>query len=159
MVGDYTRPLPFANNSFNHVFCNGALHYAGTKANMLFALQEMLRVVRPTGSVVAGLNPDAIRMKTYQTIRSSHEFDKSSNFTTPPHLIVNPKSLVHELETGGFQVSLKKLWQEEKLADLVPNFYSLSYSYTLVISKSSSHAPLLRHHLTSSSTRSRPSRK
>ncbi|WP_146255351.1 class I SAM-dependent methyltransferase [Azospirillum sp. TSA6c] len=53
-VGGFSHILPFADQSFDWVFCNAALHHMG---DVRRGIEEMIRVVRPGGGLVTTSDP------------------------------------------------------------------------------------------------------
>jgi ubiquinone/menaquinone biosynthesis C-methylase UbiE len=43
--------IPFADNHFNHIICNAVLHFATSIAQFNYMLTEMVRVLKPGGSL------------------------------------------------------------------------------------------------------------
>lgn len=59
-IGGFSHVLPFADQSFDWVFCNAALHHMG---DVRRGIQEMIRVARPGGGVIT----------TSDSYRASHQ--------------------------------------------------------------------------------------
>jgi tellurite methyltransferase len=50
--------LPFANKFFDHVICSTVLHFAGSKENFLQMFSELIRVLKPAGSLFIRMASD-----------------------------------------------------------------------------------------------------
>mgnify|MGYP000433408676 CR=1 FL=1 len=50
--------LPYSDNQFNHVICNAALHFASNKQECLNMFSELVRVLKPNGTLFIRMASD-----------------------------------------------------------------------------------------------------
>jgi ubiquinone/menaquinone biosynthesis C-methylase UbiE len=97
--GVFAEVLPFANASFDHIACMGALLYF---RDPVAALAEMRRVVKPNGRlVVRSVNRNSL----YQRVRGAPLDPASHNHYTMPELqdlLGTAQFRVHKAESYGF---------------------------------------------------------
>lgn len=68
--------IPFANNHFNHIICSAVLHFAKTVTQFNCMLAEMVRILKPGGSLF-------IRMTTDIGIEDKVQFIADGVYTIP----------------------------------------------------------------------------
>jgi ubiquinone/menaquinone biosynthesis C-methylase UbiE len=79
---DLTQPLPFASNSFDKIACSVTLHFLPPERQQ-FALQELLRVLRPGGHLALsvfndGFNPLRVYWETLRELVRERGFFKGT---------------------------------------------------------------------------------
>ncbi|WP_372744209.1 class I SAM-dependent methyltransferase [Lutibacter sp.] len=68
--------IPFNANTFNHIICNAVLHFAKDENEFLKMYSELLRVLKPNGSLF-------IRMASNFGIKNDVEYVSHGNYKLP----------------------------------------------------------------------------
>ncbi|MCF6213057.1 MAG: class I SAM-dependent methyltransferase [Flavobacteriaceae bacterium] len=102
--------LPFADNSFDVIFCNHVLEHitADTKA-----MQELFRVLKPKGFGVFQVPQDLNRDKTYEDLSITKPKERQKHFGQYDHVRVYGRDYFDRLRAVGFEV--KEVNYSEKL--------------------------------------------
>lgn len=93
--------LPFADNSFDMVFCNHVLeHIADDKK----AMQELYRILKPGGKGIFQIPQDLSLEKTYEDFSITSAEERTKHFGQYDHVRIYGKDYFDRLRAVGFQV-------------------------------------------------------
>jgi len=93
--------LPFANNSFDIIFCNHVLeHIIDDKK----AMQELYRVLKPNGFGIFQVPQDVNLEKTYEDFSITSKAERSKHFGQYDHVRIYGKDYFDKLRAVGFKV-------------------------------------------------------
>jgi ubiquinone/menaquinone biosynthesis C-methylase UbiE len=94
--------LPFADNSFDIVFCNHVLEHIEDDAK---AIKELYRVLKTGGMGVFQVPQDMSLEKTYEDFSITSKEERKKHFGQYDHVRVYGKDYFNRLRKAGFTVS------------------------------------------------------
>jgi ubiquinone/menaquinone biosynthesis C-methylase UbiE len=96
-VGDMTELGFLPDGAYDHAMSFGSIYYLSSEEQARRAVNEMLRITRPGGTVYVGEVPDAAKKEIAEGIRRvSHQAVKRISDANPDHLYL-PKALFGEV--------------------------------------------------------------
>ncbi len=120
--------LPFADNSFDVIFCNHVLeHIIDDKK----AMQELYRVLKPKGFGIFQIPQDLNLEKTYEDFSITSPEERSKHFGQYDHVRVYGKDYFDRLRSVGFKV--EEVSYTEKIAEKLTKKYCLSKNEILPV--------------------------
>lgn len=93
--------LPFANNSYDIIFCNHVLEHIPEDTK---AMKELLRVLKPNGWAVLQIPQDLSREKTFEDNSITDPKERAKIFGQYDHVRVYGRDYFNLLRTIGFEV-------------------------------------------------------
>ena len=93
--------LPFAENSFDMVFCNHVLEHIEDDAK---AMSELFRVLKPGGMGIFQVPQDLNREKTFEDFSITDPEERAEHFGQYDHVRVYGRDYFDRLRKAGFQV-------------------------------------------------------
>lgn len=93
--------LPFADNSFDMVFCNHVLEHIEEDKK---AMQELYRVLKPGGMGIFQIPQDLSLEKTYEDFNITSPEERTKHFGQYDHVRIYGKDYFDRLRAVGFQV-------------------------------------------------------
>ncbi len=93
--------LPFAENSFDMVFCNHVLEHIEDDAK---AMSELFRVLKPGGMGIFQVPQDLNREKTFEDFSITNPEERAKHFGQYDHVRVYGRDYFGQLRKAGFQV-------------------------------------------------------
>ena len=93
--------LPFAENSFDMVFCNHVLEHIENDAK---AMSELYRVLKPGGMGIFQVPQDLGRGKTFEDFNITDPEERAKHFGQYDHVRVYGRDYFDRLRKAGFQV-------------------------------------------------------
>ncbi|WP_457616344.1 class I SAM-dependent methyltransferase [Lutibacter sp.] len=93
--------LPFANNSFDVVFCNHVLEHIEDDKK---AMSELYRVLKPGGMGIFQVPQDLNREKTYEDFTITDPKERAKHFGQYDHVRVYGRDYFNKLRAAGFTV-------------------------------------------------------
>jgi len=93
--------LPFANNSFDVIFCNHVLEHIENDAK---AMSELYRVLKPNGMGVFQVPQELHLEKTYEDFSITKPEERTKHFGQYDHVRIYGKDYFNRLRKVGFQV-------------------------------------------------------
>ncbi len=93
--------LPFANNSFDVVFCNHVLEHIEDDKK---AMSELYRVLKPGGMGIFQVPQDLNREKTYEDFTITDSKERAKHFGQYDHVRVYGRDYFNKLRVAGFTV-------------------------------------------------------
>ncbi len=93
--------LPFANNSFDVVFCNHVLEHIEDDKK---AMSELYRVLKPGGMGIFQVPQDLNREKTYEDFTITDPKERAKHFGQYDHVRVYGRDYFNKLRAAGFSV-------------------------------------------------------
>ncbi len=120
--------LPFADNSFDVIFCNHVLeHIIDDKK----AMQELYRVLKPKGFGIFQIPQDLNLEKTYEDFSITSSEERSKHFGQYDHVRVYGKDYFDRLRSVGFKV--EEVNYTKKISEKLTKRYCLSKSEILPV--------------------------
>ncbi len=120
--------LPFADNSFDVIFCNHVLeHIIDDKK----AMQELYRVLKPKGFGIFQIPQDLNLEKTYEDFSITSPEERSKHFGQYDHVRVYGRDYFDRLRSVGFKV--EEIKYSEKIAKKLTERYCLSKNEILPV--------------------------
>jgi len=113
--------LPFADNSFDVVFCNHVLEHIEDDAK---AMRELFRVLKPGGFGVFQVPQDIDRDKTYEDFSITKPKERQKHFGQYDHVRVYGRDYFDRLRAVGFTV--KEVNYSEQLSPETIEKYCLA---------------------------------
>jgi ubiquinone/menaquinone biosynthesis C-methylase UbiE len=123
MVTDITKKLPFEDNTFDGIFCTGALHLFDRKI-IIKIMSEIRRVLKLRGKIVIDFAADIKRIKENGELIT---FEGEGNYSTKQSIDMFNKLLT------GFDIKIKEGHVEEIFLDEVK--YNFSCNFIVVYGK------------------------
>jgi len=93
--------LPFANNTFDVVFCNHVLEHIEDDKK---AMQELFRVLKPGGFGIFQIPQDINRAKTYEDFSITNPKERQKHFGQYDHVRIYGRDYFDKLRAVGFDV-------------------------------------------------------
>jgi len=94
--------LPFEDNSFDIIFCNHVLEHIEDDKK---AMNELYRVLKPSGMGVFQIPQDLNREKTYEDFSITNPEERKIHFGQYDHVRVYGKDYFSRLRSVGFKVN------------------------------------------------------
>jgi SAM-dependent methyltransferase len=94
--------LPFGDNQFDLILCNHVLEHI---PHDLKAMQELYRVLKKGGTLIAQVPLDENREQTYENDRITAPKERSQHFGQYDHVRVYGRDYYHRLEAVGFRAT------------------------------------------------------
>lgn len=94
--------LPFGDDQFDLILCNHVLEHI---PHDLKAMQELYRVLKKGGTLIAQVPLDENREQTYENDRITTPQERSQHFGQYDHVRVYGRDYYHRLEAVGFQAT------------------------------------------------------
>ena len=106
--------LPFEDNSYDLILCNHVLEHIPNDAK---ALQELYRVLKPSGTAILQVPLEESRLHTYEDDSITEPKERTQVFGQYDHVRIYGKDFYQRIETAGFKSQavdiLSKLTAEE----------------------------------------------
>ncbi len=120
--------LPFADDSFDVIFCNHVLeHIIDDKK----AMQELYRVLKPKGFGIFQIPQDLNLEKTYEDFSITSPEERSKHFGQYDHVRVYGKDYFDRLRSVGFKV--EEIKYSDKISEKLTEKYCLSKNEILPV--------------------------
>ena len=138
-TADVTNVQFLPNNSFDHSVSVGVLFYLDTYDQVLDSIREMVRIIKPGGSLILmdisdkKFEQQALKARSESSgyyHSSSHKKAAVSTYT-PPHLYI-PKSLFLD-NANALGIQIHNIVDEKDLA--LDNYEMSKYRYTVLATK------------------------
>ena len=113
--------LPFDDNSFDVVFCNHVLEHITDDTK---AMQELYRVLKPSGMGIFQIPQDLSRTTTFEDDSITDQKERAKIFGQYDHVRVYGRDYFDKLRTIGFRV--KEVDYTEKIASELVDQYCLA---------------------------------
>lgn len=94
--------LPFEKNTYDVIFCNHVLEHI---ENDKKAMQELYRVLKPSGWAILQVPQDLQSAKTYENFAITSPKERTKHFGQYDHVRIYGKDYFERLEKVGFKVS------------------------------------------------------
>jgi len=112
-TGDYNSPIadvhfdlhkaPFADNTYDVIFCNHVLEHVEDDAQ---CMRELYRIMKPGGWGIFQVPLDVTRQKTYEDATIISEADREIHFWQKDHVRLYGLDYKDRLEKAGFKVTV-----------------------------------------------------
>lgn len=112
-TGDYNSPIadvhfdlhhaPFADNSFDVIFCNHVLEHVQDAKQ---CMRELYRMTKPGGWGIFQVPLDTTRATTFEDSNITSEEDREKHYWQKDHLRLFGLDYKDQLEAAGFSVKL-----------------------------------------------------
>jgi len=128
------QSLPFENDQFDKVISFGVFVYFNSLESASLAFEEMMRVVKPTGTIFIGDINDLSKKTLAEALRTASSQERKEKYVSKKeidHLYI-PKSFFEAL-------ALKHDWQITFIDEAInlPFYYNAQYRYSITLKKQS----------------------
>ncbi|NIJ43792.1 putative SAM-dependent methyltransferase [Wenyingzhuangia heitensis] len=108
--------LPFADNSYDVIFCNHVLEHIADDTK---AMSELYRVLKPGGWGIFQVPQDVTRSKTYEDFSITEPKERQKHFGQYDHVRIYGLDYFKRLENVGFNVIQFKTAQHFSETDII----------------------------------------
>lgn len=117
------QQMPFADNSFDVIFCNHVLEHVDDDRK---AMRELYRVMRPGGFGIFQVPVDYTRQTTYEDASITSDDDRELHFWQKDHVRLYGLDYPNRLQEAGFTV--QRIDMTEEVGEALTERYRLGHA-------------------------------